>query len=616
MSSQSTKMVLPGSSQPAPGSPGSSIYSPSPTPSTNLVPLNKLPVDKSEPAQEQRPRKSRKKLIIIIVGAMTVLLTTLIVSLALVLHHRGSKAQPMNNGPLVELDYAKYLGTPGGYNVTSWLGIRYAAPPVGDLRFAAPQDPKKEGGIQRANSRGPHCISTNSKSVTRISEDCLRLNVFAPSNPHPNSKLPVFFFILGGGFNINSDPFLNGTGLVAASGHNIIVVTFTYRVSLYGFLPGKEIEKGASLNNGLKDQIKALKWVKKYISKFGGDPDQVVIGGHSAGAASVAHLLTAYGGRNDNLFHGAIAGSPSFGTTLANNQSQYLYDTLVKRTGCDTHQDSLACLRKLNVNKLQEHNLGVPLPDSSGPPLFAYSPVIDGDLIQDTFYNLFNQGKFIDVPTVMGGDSNEGTIFAPHNTSTMEESDRWLSRQFPALQHHHFEKLHELYPEPEVRYQGAGAYWTQLSELYGDMRYTCPAMAICRTMSKSFKSDKWNYEYHAQDHRFTKNGYGATHTVELNAIFGPAFLGRKAASSYNSPENGPIVPIVQGYWTSFIRTLDPNKFRAKGSPEWKPSVQDTDISKPLHRLYFETNDTKMIVEDEHLKRKCDYLTSIGPHLMQ
>lgn len=152
MSSLSTKMVLPVSSETAPGSPGSSIYSPSPTPSTNLVPLSKLPVDKSEPTQEQRPRKSRKKLIIIIVGAMTVLLTTLIVSLALVLHHRGSKAQPMNHGPLVELDYAKYLGTPGGYNVTSWLGIRYAAPPVGDLRFAAPQDPKKEGGIQRANS--------------------------------------------------------------------------------------------------------------------------------------------------------------------------------------------------------------------------------------------------------------------------------------------------------------------------------------------------------------------------------------------------------------------------------------------------------------------------------
>ncbi|EFR01911.1 cholinesterase [Nannizzia gypsea CBS 118893] len=599
-----------------PGSPDSSIYSPSPTPSTNLIPLKAIPKGQAEPTQQQRPLKSRKKLIILAVSIMTVLLTTLVVSLALVLRHRGSSAHHMPNGPLVELGYAKYLGTPGGYNVTSWLGIRYAAPPVGDLRFAAPQDPKKEGGIQRANSRGPHCISTNSKSVTRISEDCLRLNVFAPSNAGPNSKLPVFFFILGGGFNINSDPFLNGTGLIAASGHNMIVVTFTYRVSLYGFLPGKEIEESASLNNGLKDQIKALQWVKKYISKFGGNPDHVVIGGHSAGAASVAHLLTAHGGRNDNLFHGAIAGSPSFGTTLANNQSQYLYDSLVKRTGCDTQKDSLACLRKLDVNKLQEFNLGVPLPDSSGPPLFAYSPVIDGDLIEDSFYNLFNQGKYIDVPTVMGSDSNEGTIFAPHNTSTLEESDRWLARQFPALKTNHFEKLHELYPKPQVQYQGAGMYWSQLSQLYGEMRYVCPAMAICRTMSDSLEINKWSYEYHAQDHRFTKNGYGATHTVELNAIFGPAFLGRKPAPSYNTPENGLIVPIVQGYWTSFIRTLDPNKHRVAGSPEWKPSVQGQDLSKPLHRLFFETNGTKMISEDEGLKKRCDYLTSIGPALKQ
>ncbi|KAM5506867.1 hypothetical protein McanMca71_001772 [Microsporum canis] len=563
---------------------------------------------------DPRPLRSRKKLLIVLIGVMTVLITILIVSLVLVLHRKGARAHHMH-GPLVELDYAKYLGIPGGYGVTSWLGIRYAAPPVGQLRFAAPQDPMKESGIQRANSRGPYCISTSSKSVTRISEDCLRLNVFAPTNARPDSKLPVFFFILGGGFNINSDPFLNGTGLVTASGHNIIVVTFTYRVSLYGFLPGKEIEKGGSLNNGLKDQIKALQWVKKYISKFGGDPDHVVIGGHSAGAASVAHLLTAHGGRDDNLFHGAIAGSPSFGTTLSNHDSQYLYDSLAKRTGCDTHEDSLACLRELNVNKLQEQNLGVPLPDSSGPPLFAYSPVVDGDLIQDSFYNLFNQGKIIDVPTVMGGDSNEGTIFAPHNTSTLEESDSWLARQFPSLKKKHFDELHSLYPKTEVQFKGAGEYWTQLSNLYGEMRYICPAIAICRTMSNTFKREIWNYEYHVQDRHLAKSGYGATHTVELNAIFGPAFLGRKAASSYVNGDNSAIVPVVQGYWTSFIRSLDPNKYRVAGSPEWMPSVQG-DSSMPIHRLFFETNATTMITEDEQLKKRCDYLTSIGPALRQ
>ncbi|KAF3482160.1 triacylglycerol lipase [Arthroderma uncinatum] len=604
---------------PRPDSPDSSIFAPSPTPSTNLVPLSKFPMDKSEPEIQPSPSRSRKRLIIIIIGVMAVLITTLIVTLVLVLDRRGS-AKPTHghgnaHGPVVELDYAKYMGTPGGHDVTSWLGIRYAAPPVGQLRFAAPQDPKKEAGIQRANDRGPHCISTGTKSGPRTSEDCLRLNVFAPTSAGPDSKLPVFFFILGGGFNLNSDPFLNGTGLITASEQNMVVVTFTYRVSLYGFLPGEEIQKGGSLNNGLKDQLKALQWVQKYISKFGGDPDHVVIGGHSAGAASVAHLLTAYGGRDDGLFHGAIAGSPSFGTTLTNKQSQYLYDGLVKRTGCDSHHDSLACLRKLDVNKLQAQNIGIGLPDSSGPPLFSYSPVIDGDLIQDSFYNLFNKGKIIDVPTIFGSDANEGSIFAPRNTSTQQDGDRWLSRQFPALKPTHFEKIHSLYPNPDTQFRGAGAHWTQLSEIYGEMRYICPAMYISRTMGKDSKSSSWNYEYNVQDPRFASNGYGASHTIELNAIFGPSYLGRKPATTYLRPANSPIVPVVQGYWTSFIRSFDPNKYRTTDSPKWQTSSPDGS-SGGVNRLYFQTNATRMIVENEHLKNRCDYLESIGPALSQ
>lgn len=100
------------------------------------------------------------------------------------------------------------------------------------------------------------------------SEDCLFVDVYAPTNAIRSGKrLPVYFFIQGGGFAELSNANYNGTGLVEASGHNIVVVTFNYRVGPYGFLAGKEVEQGASLNNGLKDQIKALEWVQKYIHK-------------------------------------------------------------------------------------------------------------------------------------------------------------------------------------------------------------------------------------------------------------------------------------------------------------------------------------------------------------
>lgn len=110
--------------------------------------------------------------------------------------------------------------------------------------------------------------SLNSPIPQGQSEDCLFVDVYAPTNAvQSGKKLPVYFFIQGGGFAELSNANYNGTGLVEASGHNIVVVTFNYRVGPYGFLAGKEVEDGASLNNGLKDQIKALEWVQKYIHK-------------------------------------------------------------------------------------------------------------------------------------------------------------------------------------------------------------------------------------------------------------------------------------------------------------------------------------------------------------
>lgn len=114
---------------------------------------------------------------------------------------------------------------------------------------------------------GPLCIATAaSPAVTTTNEDCLFLDVYAPTNASTGSKLPVYFYIQGGGFNTNSNGNFNGRGLIAASGYNIIVVTFNYRVGPYGFLAGSEVAAGGSLNNGLKDQLKALQWVQKYIS--------------------------------------------------------------------------------------------------------------------------------------------------------------------------------------------------------------------------------------------------------------------------------------------------------------------------------------------------------------
>lgn len=207
---------------------------------------------------------------------------------------------------------------------------------------------------------------------------------------------------------------------MTASDFNIVVVSFNYRVGPYGFLASKEVQANGDLNVGLKDQRKVFEWVQKYIravrnitlfnidsksdaKQFGGDPNSVTIGGDSAGGASVDLHLSAYGGRNDHLFHAAAAESQSFGAQFTVEGSQYQYDALVNRTGCNSAADTLACLRSVPTANLQAVNINIPSPNGGGDaPLYMYSNVIDGDFTQDFTYRLYQQGKFIKVPVIFG----------------------------------------------------------------------------------------------------------------------------------------------------------------------------------------------------------------------
>lgn len=134
----------------------------------------------------------------------------------------------------VDLNYTSYAGNTLSNGVTEWIGMRFAAPPVGDLRFRAPVDPEHEDGPIAADTPKPYCLGTgNGPPTNETDEDCLFLNVWAPSEASSDSHLPVYFFIQGGGFNTNSH-LPNGTGLVIAGDMDIVVVNFNYRVGPYG----------------------------------------------------------------------------------------------------------------------------------------------------------------------------------------------------------------------------------------------------------------------------------------------------------------------------------------------------------------------------------------------
>ncbi len=209
----------------------------------------------------------------------------------------------------------RVAGTQLNSGVRGYLGIPFAAPPTGDLRWRAPQ-PIQWTGIWPANRKGPACIQVlrphdinHYFGEEATSEDCLTLNLWTPATARPGAKLPVVVFIYGGGFTIGSSGMANYDGSAVAK-RGAVFVNFNYRVGALGFLAHPELSReqgGHSGNYGLMDQIAALKWVRANIAKFGGDPARVVIMGQSAGAYSVvAHL---YSPQSRGLFNGAVMSS-------------------------------------------------------------------------------------------------------------------------------------------------------------------------------------------------------------------------------------------------------------------------------------------------------------------
>ncbi|KAF2864350.1 alpha/beta-hydrolase [Piedraia hortae CBS 480.64] len=521
-----------------------------------------------------------------------------------------------SNQNVVVLDYASYRGTADGNGVSQWLGMRFATPPTGSRRFKAPQPPDKQSSVQDASKFGSICLPTpgDGTNFQQQSEDCLFINVFAPTGAGSSGKkLPVYFFIQGGGFATNSNANYNGAGLINASGGNIVVVNFNYRVGPWGFLASKEVVSQGNLNAGLLDQRMALQWVQKYIHAFGGDPNHVTLGGDSAGAQSVDLHLTAYGGRNDGLFHAAAAESQSFPGLRSVAESQYNYDALASRAGCSG--DTFSCLQKLGADKLQSVNTLIPFPGSAGwAPLHVYGPTFDNDFIRDYTHIAFAKGSFVHVPMIGGDDTDEGSIFAPRSTNTEQDAKNFIKDQWPHISDNDLNTWATMYTPtnfPNV-VGGVGSWYRALSTGYGEMRYTCGGLNVTHQLS-NWGLPSWSYRWNVEDPSSMSSGFGVPHTIEVHAIWGPENTNGGAPQSYYSGGvNNPIVAVTQAYWTSFIRTYDPNTYRANGAPMWNAWTPQNENQ----RMKFQHDVTGMEKVPDAQVQRCRWWSGLAVKLEQ
>lgn len=462
------------------------------------------------------------------------------------------------------------------YGQDFFLGIPFAQPPVGQLRFRNPQSLNTSwNGVKEVTQYSPECIGYGSDdwilgNVT--SEDCLNLNVVRPRGV--GGPLPVGVWIFGGGLTEggSADPRYNLSFIVQQSveaGHPFIGVSINYRLQAWGFLYGNELAAEGSSNMGVRDQRMALSWVQDNIAAFGGDPEKVTIWGESAGATSVGCQLVAYGGRDDGLFRGAVMESgTTIGKSFANASSwEKTYQEVVNATNCATATDTLSCLRDLDVNHLSSVLNSSAISGSWGP---AY----DGDFIQgQSGTTMMLRGDFVKVPILHGRNHDEGTSFATKGINTTEQFLAVLTKagydNATAL------TLAALYPDiPAVGIPGTldgrppasnaslGSMWKRASAYAGDHNQHAPRRMMSRVWA-NYSIPSYSYLFNVWPAGIDVTT-GVTHFTEVSFVFHNILGGGYNNSIASDPFAGKpesyvdVSTMMSRMWASFIDTLNPN----------------------------------------------------------
>ncbi|MGY1637973.1 carboxylesterase/lipase family protein [Geodermatophilus sp. SYSU D00742] len=464
-------------------------------------------------------------------------------------------AVPQSAGePVVDTDQGAVRGRQAE-GVDSFLGIPYAAPPVGDLRWSPPQPAASWDGVRPADEYGHRCPAAESTNGPRSeTEDCLFVNVQRPAGTTAGDRLPVYVFIHGGGFQNGSSDQHDMTQLVAATG--VVGVTMNYRLGALGFLghPALTAEQGGSGNYGLMDQQAALRWVQENIASFGGNAARVTIGGESAGGFSVCTHLVAPGSRG--LFAAAMIQSGSC-PTRTQEQADAAGEDIAAAVGCPDRATAVACLRGTPVGALVDAPVPF-VPPVRGTPFLPPDPRV-----------AVGSGDFERVPVVVGANLDEGRTFTVGSIGwTREQYEAWVGETFGDSA----DAVLSRYPWPADADEFTGAYvsgavWTDAGLAAGIGG--CPNRALVRDLARHVPT--WAYEFAARTGPGLRPvpGYewGAGHAAEL-AYLWPSFdNGTPIAPTFDAEEQ-QLADEMKEYWGAFVRHGDPAVPEAAAWPRY------------------------------------------------
>jgi len=485
---------------------------------------------------------------------------------------------------LVSLDSGPVRGLIVG-NYARFLGIPYAAAPVGPLRWAPPRIPAPWMSIRRATAFANTCPQKNSSGVfarPSVTEDCLYLNVFA--NLPSKTLRPVLVWIHGGGlFSGESDDY-DARKLVERG--KLVVVTFNYRLGRLGYFPrdGHRGDGPDIANFGLMDQQFALQWVRRNIRVFGGDPRNVTIDGQSAGGESVYALLASPAGAG--LFHRAIAQSGGYTPHMPSRaEAAPKGNAFASAVGCP--DQSLQCLRGVSVENLlaAQNDVDTAL-------------VVDGETIPLSFDIAFAQGRFNHVPVMSGTTRDEALWFLAlegFRGGASNNGGRHLA-ELKTLYGADAEKVLIEYPLERF---GSSASAIGVSET--DLRFACPQLQFDNPISHWVASFRYAFNDTSAPDYMPYAGFplGASHTFELSYLF-PGFHGATGAPRRLDARQRRLSDAMITYWARFAASGAPGG--GTGLPVWRAaSVRALSLQSPRPTL----------VEEAPSQHHCTFWKTLG-----
>jgi para-nitrobenzyl esterase len=463
-----------------------------------------------------------------------------------------------DNPLVVKTDQGKVQGKMSADGqARDFLGIPYAAPPVGPLRWKPPQPAAKWQGVRQATSFGSRCFQQErfNDMVFRDpgeSEDCLTLNVWTPASK-PKGKLPVMVWIFGGGFvgGGTSEPRQDGEHLTHKG---VLVVSMNYRLGIFGFFATHELAAEdphhAAGNQGLLDELAAIQWVRHNIARFGGDPDNVTIFGESAGSFAVSAQMASPLGKG--LFAHAIGES---GGAFASKELSFpplleaarTNEDFIRRAGGDPSLATLRAGSSEEILKLATHKgLGKP----------PFEPDVDGYFLPQSVPAIFAAGNQSHVPLLAGWNRDEASsgVLKHPETGTVEGLRATGTKEFNS-RGEDFLKVYHANDDAEA---------LRVAEDFAGDRFL--VYSTWAWLDAQVKSGNTAYRYlfaqPAPGDPFHAASDGAFHSDEIEYVFGN--LDSRKGAAFKR-EDYQLSDLMQTFWTNFAKTGDPN---SAGAPHW------------------------------------------------